>query len=552
MSIIENYTYSRESLPKIGSWVYGQNWPAVYIIYNSSSAYVGETIDLVRRTSQHLDDTKFNDFTDICLISDMSFNKSVILDLESFLIKYMSADGSRKLINGNAGITDHNYFYKSAYEAEFSSIWDALRERGIVSQSILSIENSELFKYSPYKTLSRDQEKTAFSIINTLYQANTASEKSVIEVLGGAGTGKTILAVYMIKLLKDISVHKDILQYADDEAAESIRGLAGHIHGIERIGYVVPMRQLRETMKKVFKSIDGLSEDMVIAPEQVSDEQRFDLLVVDEAHRLYRRKNLPGQQLYAKFDRINEKVYSSTNLHYTENDPTELDWIISNSRLQILFYDRQQTIRTADLGPERFDQICGPHLIARYTLTSQMRCKGGNGYYEYIKTLLEKPNCSIKDYQKFDNYQTMSVDSAEDLFDMIEKDNQKYGLCGVVCGPGWKMNEDIKIQGKSYKWSSGDWSSEKRTILSIHKCQGFDMNYTGVIFGKEIYYDKKHGRVEVNKRELMDNFAKSNGDDAMLQYVLNIYLTLMTRGIHGTFVYAVDDDLREYLKSFLN
>lgn len=78
------------------------------------------------------------------------------------------------------------------------------------------------------------------------------------------------------------------------------------------------------------------------------------------------------------------------------------------------------------------------------------------------------------------------------------------------------------------------------------------MNYTGVIFGKEIYYDKKHGRVEVNKRELMDNFAKSNGDDAMLQYVLNIYLTLMTRGIHGTFVYAVDDDLREYLKSFLN
>ena len=550
MSIIENYAYSRDSLSRIGGWIYGQNWPAVYIIYNSSSAYVGETIDLVRRTSQHLDDAKFDSFTNICLISDMSFNKSVILDLESFLIKYMSADGSRKLINGNAGITDHNYFYKQAYEAEFSGIWDALRVRGIVSRSIISIENSELFKYSPYKTLSIDQEKTAFRIIEALYKENKASDKSIIEVLGGAGTGKTILAVYLIKLLKDLSVHKDILKYVDDETAESIRGLAGHIHGIDRIGYVVPMKQLRETMKKVFKSIDGLSEDMVVAPEQVSDQQRFDLLVVDEAHRLYRRKNLPGQQLYAKFDRINEKIFSSANLKYTEADPTELDWIIRNSRLQILFYDSQQTIRTADLGPERFNQVCDPHLIDRYILTSQMRCKGGNGYYEYIKQILEEANCSIKTYRTFDNYQTMAVDSIEDLFDMIERDNQKYGLCGVVCGPGWKMHEDIVIQGKTYQWSSGDWS--EGTVLSIHKCQGFDMNYTGVIFGKEIYYDKQRGCVNINKRELMDNFAKSNGDEEMRQYVLNIYLTLMTRGIHGTFVYAVDDDLREYLKSFLN
>ena len=38
----------------------------------------------------------------------------------------------------------------------------------------------------------------------------------------------------------------------------------------------------------------------------------------------------------------------------------------------------------------------------------------------------------------------------------------------------------------------------------------------------------------------------------MRQYLLNIYLTLMTRGINGTYVYAVDDNLREYLKNFLN
>lgn len=78
------------------------------------------------------------------------------------------------------------------------------------------------------------------------------------------------------------------------------------------------------------------------------------------------------------------------------------------------------------------------------------------------------------------------------------------------------------------------------------------MNYAGVIFGKELYYDKAKGRIEVNKKELKDNLTKSSGDEAMREFILNIYLTLMTRGIHGTYLYVVDDDLREYLKLFLN
>lgn len=78
------------------------------------------------------------------------------------------------------------------------------------------------------------------------------------------------------------------------------------------------------------------------------------------------------------------------------------------------------------------------------------------------------------------------------------------------------------------------------------------MNYAGVIFGKEIYYDLEKKRVEVNRKELRDSFTKSEGEASMRQYLLNIYLTLMTRGINGTYVYAVDDNLREYLKNFLN
>ena len=80
-----------------------------------------------------------------------------------------------------------------------------------------------------------------------------------------------------------------------------------NLDNVRRIGFVVPMRKLRETMVSIFDSVEGLSSDMVLAPESVV-KQYYDLLVVDEAHRLYRRKHLPGQQLYAKFDSINEQL----------------------------------------------------------------------------------------------------------------------------------------------------------------------------------------------------------------------------------------------------
>ena len=78
------------------------------------------------------------------------------------------------------------------------------------------------------------------------------------------------------------------------------------------------------------------------------------------------------------------------------------------------------------------------------------------------------------------------------------------------------------------------------------------MNYAGVIFGPEIYYDDVSKKICVNKRNLKDNHMKSSGDEMMSDYLINLYLTLMTRGINGTIVYAADEKLREYLSQFFN
>ena len=59
-------------------------------------------------------------------------------------------------------------------------------------------------------------------------------------------------------------------------------------------------------------------------------------------------------------------------------------------------------------------------------------------------------------------------------------------------------------------------------------------------------------RIEVDKSNYKDNLGKAVGNDyeALRSYILNIYATLLTRGIHGALVYVCDPDLREYLRPY--
>ena len=96
-------------------------WPIVYLIEDSNrlEAYIGESTDVYRRMTNHLQNPIREGLSKVHLISSKSFNKSATLDIESRLIKYIAADGHFKLQNGNAGLTVHNYFQKDKYEDTF-------------------------------------------------------------------------------------------------------------------------------------------------------------------------------------------------------------------------------------------------------------------------------------------------------------------------------------------------------------------------------------------------------------------------------------------------
>jgi DUF2075 family protein len=65
-------------------------------------------------------------------------------------------------------------------------------------------------------------------------------------------------------------------------------------------------------------------------------------------------------------------------------------------------------------------------------------------------------------------------------------------------------------------------------------------------------YDTRLHRVDVVKDYYFDYLGKAVGNDheALRAYIINIYATLMTRGIHGAFVFVCDPALREYLRKY--
>ncbi len=559
---IETYKFDTNVIEKLENTKFGNKWPIVYIINNNKEAYIGETVNAYIRAKQHLDNPRRRILNLISIISSEKFNKSVILDLEAFLIKYMSADQKFKLQNGNGGLQYHDYYQREMYESKFKEIWEMLREKGIVQNDLKVIENSDLFKYSPYKSLTPDQYEIVNKILNTLSEDIKSEKQSTFIVHGGAGTGKTILGIYLIKLLteaKDNYINLNAEGLEDDikdilKIHDSIKAL--------KVGLVIPMENLRETIKKVFRSVKGLNSKMVLSPTDVANSnEKYDLLIVDESHRLRKRENLTN---YSSFDNNNNKF----NLGKNGN---ELDWIRLQSKYQILLYDEKQTIKPTDIDKDKFIDIEKEENTHSYSLKTQLRCLlGGDEYVDYVKEIFS--NNPPKGYKNFKEYDFKIFDDIETMINSIKSKNEVYGLARNVAGFAWKwknrkkkLNEildnnlfEIEIDGHKYIWNTKnkDWINSPNAINEIgciHTTQGFDLNYTGLIIGNELKYDDVNKKIYVDRDNYYDQKGKNNTtDEKLLEYILNIYSTMCTRGMRGTYLYVCDEKLRKYLSKYID
>lgn len=562
IEVSEQYDFKRESLIKIDQnpWVKNQ-WPLVYFIQNDFQkiAYVGESTNASSRIKNHLANPERCKLNKISIIGSDKFNKSATLDIESNLIQYITAEGTYKLQNGNYGLINHNYYQQDLYKNLFKEVWNKLIEKRIVTKSLLEIENSELFKFSPYKSLNEDQYNSILEILDGL----TSQKSNRIFIKGNAGTGKTILATYLMKLL-NTEVEKDNYEEYNDDELKEIKYISAFRvkYPNAKIGLVIAMTSLRKSLESVFKKIPGLKSSMIINPsETFVPNQKYDLLIVDEAHRLRQYKNIGWMGAFRK---NNQKLG-------LDDSGNELDWIIANSKNQIFFYDSAQSVKPSDVDFKHFSSLLNASDTLNLELISQMRVQGGINYIKFVDDLLHVKRDSSTKYST-NAYELCVFDSFCDLYSELGNREKDFGLCRLVAGYSWpwlsdpkrkpKPNHeivDIELDGLKFKWNSTDkdWINSPnafKEIGCIHTTQGYDLNYTGIIFGKEISFNKEKNRIEIDPKQYFDiNGKKGVSDlDDLKSFVINIYKTIMYRGIKGTFIFACNKELNEYFKKHIS
>lgn len=574
---------------EVAATTHGTNWPVVYLIYNDSEVYVGETTSAYVRYGQHASENGkyFKDrrrLNRISIIFDDLFNKSAILDIEQNLIHLLEADAAiqeengghgRKLQNRNAGQSyAHDYYNRTIYQAKVEEVWNRLLKRRFVSNSFLSIKNSDLFKYSPYTSLTAEQELVCRDIIRDIISRLSIGKKGMAVIKGAAGTGKSLVLINMIMtLLRSLYIKYDYDFETDSEDDLDDR-YALHAE-LERfytnwkkmtgrnslkIGFVVPMSSIRSTFQMVFKyagkSTKGMKANMVIGPNAVvtdADEHEYDVVFVDESHRLKRRVAMSGTEMGA-FDKCCNKI--GLNPH----DADQLDFLLRKSKYQVLVYDENQSIKPTDIPVITMNNKISQNVTIRRELRSQMRCQGGGDFMQYIDDIFSLRNPAKKTFGKYD---FKLYDDPNKMIDFIVKKDADESLCRTLAGYSWewvsskdKTVPDIELDGRKYFWNktSSRWilNSSPDEIGCVHTSQGYDLNRVAVIFGREIDYDPATRAITIDRRLFYDSKVKQQTTDAQLKtFILNAYKVMLVRGIKGCYVYACNKNLRNFLHRYI-
>lgn len=545
-----------------------ENWPVTYIIYNkgkngaNKQAYVGETVNTIRRMHEHLKNEQKESLDFFVGIISKEFNQSVIKDLEAHLIPLMHADGY-KMLNGNAGQNVNNYFNALEYRKSFRKVWEQLKRKKIVKGDYDELINSEMFKFSPYKTLDPKQYEVENKVIKQALTSLKNKEERSIVVEGGPGTGKSVLVIHLLKRLVDLQngvVNED--DEIEDELKEQVNLMKKIIEekGCLKIGIVTPIKQFRLTLENVVKKTPGLKKDNVISPYRLVykdseykekgvykaiGENKYDILIVDETHRL-----------------CDEDKALNLYKNLFEKGLSEYDWIKECSRVQIFFYDREQQVSSKDdeKVKKEFEKI-KKEKEYYHELKSQFRCLGGEDYIKHIEKILKGKEQKVIDFDgKYEFYLFEDVDKMRN--EIIKKDNPKQNIRGrMIAGYAW---ED-KVLDK-FDWNDRDiikkevwidYENAVNEIGCIHTVQGQDINYAGVIIGNDLRYSKEKGIYidysNYKDKTEKDNFDENNDKDMkkLTEQIIKTYKVLLTRGINGTYVYACDKGLRDYLKTVM-
>ncbi|MCO5359973.1 DUF2075 domain-containing protein [Staphylococcus pasteuri] len=561
---IENIKYSLDNLDSsVQKWNssadgrYLLRYPTVYIINdkkreNNFEVYVGETADIRNRTRQHLNaDTKVKTFweefsesnqSSMYVIGHELFNKSLTLDIENRLMQYLlSVDNITRVHNSRTN-QQNEYYTSDMLDEIFSEIWKSLNKE---NKSLFPIESiikdSAIFKASPFHKLTQEQINAKEEILTKIKESILLDEDGqLIIVEGEAGSGKTVLMSTLLyelgKYHLDLDKNLDIHLLVNQNEHVSIYNQIASKLGISN-----------KNNKIVGKPTSFINNH--------SPDEKVDVVIVDEAHLLLTQ----GKQSY--------------------QGKNHLDDLLARAKVVVIVFDLKQVLTTeqiwkADKLNEYFDVTKSKNNLV--TLKNQMRINSDDSTVKWIRNLVDNQTINTIPKDK-KGYEIKIFDTPVDLENAIRNKAQHTdsGISRMLATFDWKYkdkppeDEDfwrVKIGNWSMPWnyqlktkrnqSKLPWVEREQTIDEIgstYTIQGLDLNYAGVVIGPSVKYrdgkiifdESSSANKKATRRRTLEDGSKQYFSDMLLKNELNV---LLTRGVNGLYIYAVDDQLREALK----
>jgi DUF2075 family protein len=376
-----------------------------------------------------------------------------------------------------------------------------------------------------------DDQKIVYETALALTKQSSETNKNVLVVEGGPGTGKSVVAINLLVAITKLGLNT---QYVTKNSAPR----------------AVFESKLTGSMKK-----SAISNMFTGSGSYVGCEPNiFDALIVDEAHRL------------------NEKSGMFKNLG--ENQVKE---IIDAAKCSIFFIDEDQKVTWHDIGKkeeiEKWANKIGAK-IHNLKLESQFRCNGSNGYLSWLDNVLQIKETANKTLDGI-KYDFRIIDSPNELQKLILEKNKLGNKARLVAGYCWnwvskkdKSLKDIVMPEYNFgmKWNLADdgnlWIIKPDSVSEvgcIHTCQGLELDYVGVIVGKDLKAHEHKIITDPSERARTDaslkgykTVIKKDHFHAVMkadEIIKNTYRTLMTRGMKGCYVYFVDKDVEKLFKA---
>ncbi len=574
--IVHEIEYNNQALEKFETEIHEEskqkeklllNYPTVYIINDLQSSenysvYIGETSNIKKRTLQHLKvDSKNRDVwkmlarsstSKMYLIGHDHFNKSLTLDLENKLMLYLSSVKNVQSIYNRRTNQQNEYFTSNELDTIFSKVWQGLREKNKALFPIETIiRDSAVFKASPFHKLTDEQVRAKDFIITRILATLTREKKGqLILVAGEAGSGKTVL---MSTLFYEIN--QLLQEESEDDIFENINSFLLVNHEQQLKVYQQIAQKLGIISKK--------NPDLISKPTKFinthSPKEPVDVVIVDEAHLLWTQ----GKQSYQGKNQLHD--------------------LLERAKVVVAVFDVNQILTTEQLWEtdklELLQHNAGQNGNYIY-LSNQLRINSDVHTIKWIRSVIDEQKINQIPLDT-KGYELKIFNTPEELHQAIKEKakNQNSGISRVIATFDWEYidkkkpdNEEywqVKIGNWSLPWNLQlpqtrdqkrknkqlSWAEQEQTVDEVgstYTIQGFDLNYAGVIIGPSVKYrdgqiifdrDVSKNKKATRRRSLNDG-SKAYFSDRLLKNELNV---LLTRGVNGLYIYAVDKELQEAL-----